>query len=142
MRLRLEEVTTVERPVAAEGPIEPDSTPSREVRHEYALNLPRILEHLRSSLLVSTYQAGKVVVVGAGAQGLELSYHNFEKATGIAVRPRAVAVGAQATIWHLRDDPNLARQIEPFVFLAGTCQSIGVCHVAFRTDRSPVVRHL
>ena len=83
------------------------------MRHEYTLNLPRILEHLGASLLVSTYQAGKLVVVGVGSGGLELSYHNFEKAMGIAVRPGQVAVGARAAIWFLSDDPDIARQIEP-----------------------------
>jgi uncharacterized protein (TIGR03032 family) len=83
------------------------------VRHEYTLNWPRILEHLGASLLISTYQAGKVVVVGVGPGGLELSYHNFEQAMGIAFRPGQVAVGTRATIWFLIDDANIARQIEP-----------------------------
>jgi uncharacterized protein (TIGR03032 family) len=103
----------MERPEAEEGPIGPENTGKREVRHEYTRNWPRILEHLGASLLVSTYQAGKVVVVGTGPGGLELSYHNFEKAMGIAVRPGQVAVGARATIWFLNDDPAIARQIEP-----------------------------
>ena len=65
------------------------AVPTREVRHEYTRNWPRILDHLGSSLLISTYQAGKVVAVGVGPGGqeLELSYHNFEKAMGMAVRP-------------------------------------------------------
>ena len=96
-----------------EAPSGPDAKGKREVRHEYTRNFPRILEHLGASLLVSTYQAGKVVVVGIGPGGLELSYHNFEKAMGIAVRPGQVAVGARAAIWILSDDPAIARLIEP-----------------------------
>ena len=103
----------MERPEKEEGRIESQSKATREVRHEYTLNFPRILEHLGASLLVSAYQAGKVVVVGVGAPGLELSYHNFEKAMGIAVRPGRVAVGARSTIWFLSDHPDIARQIEP-----------------------------
>ena len=100
------EGTALERPETEDGSIGPESKATREVRHEYTRNLPRILEHLGASLLVSTYQAGKVVVVGAGPDGLELSYHNFEKAMGIAVRPGQVAVGARAAIWFLSDDPG------------------------------------
>ncbi len=84
----------MERPQTGEGQIGSEDKATREVRHEYTRNLPRILEHLGASLLVSTYQAGKVVVLGAGPDGLDLSYHNFEKAMGIAVRPGKVAVGA------------------------------------------------
>jgi uncharacterized protein (TIGR03032 family) len=90
-----------------------ESGPTREVRHEYTRNWPRILEHLGSSLLVSTYQAGKVVAVGVSGDELELTYHNFEKAMGIAVRPGYLAVGTQAAIWLLRDDPEIARRVEP-----------------------------
>jgi uncharacterized protein (TIGR03032 family) len=107
------EGTSLEQPDTEAGRIELESKATREVRHEYTLNLPRILEHLGASLLVSTYQAGKLVVVGVGSGGLELSYHNFETAMGIAVRPGQVAVGARAAIWFLSNDSNIARQIEP-----------------------------
>jgi uncharacterized protein (TIGR03032 family) len=103
----------LERPETEQGQIGLEGKGKREVRHEYTRNWPRILEHLGASLLVSTYQAGKVVVVGAGQDGLELSYHNFEKAMGIAVRPGQVAVGARAAIWFLSDEAAIARQIEP-----------------------------
>ena len=39
----------------------------RSVEHEYTLNWAPILRHLGASLLVSTYQAGKVVVVSHGS---------------------------------------------------------------------------
>jgi uncharacterized protein (TIGR03032 family) len=109
----------LERPETREARIEPETAATREVRHEYTLNLPRILEHVNASLLVSTYQAGKLVVVGVRAGALELSYHNFEKAMGIAVRPGQLAVGARAAIWILDDDPNIAAQLAP----AGTHQA-------------------
>ena len=103
----------MEQSEADEGRVEPKIAATREVRHEYTRNLPRILEHLGASLLVSTYQAGKLVVVGAGSGELQLSYHNFEKAMGIAARPGRLAVGARSAIWFLDDDPDIARQIEP-----------------------------
>src|SRR5262249_24890995 len=42
--------------------------PMREVRHEYTHTLPRQLSQLGVSLLVSTYQAGKVVAVGVAQE--------------------------------------------------------------------------
>jgi hypothetical protein len=43
--------------------------PAREIRHEYTHSLPPLLSQLGVSLLVSTYQAGKVVaVVGAAGE--------------------------------------------------------------------------
>jgi uncharacterized protein (TIGR03032 family) len=86
---------------------------TREVRHEYTRTLPALLSQLGVSLLVSTYQAGKVVAVGAHQGELTLTYHNFERAMGLAVKPDCVAVGARAQVWFLRSAPDLAAQVAP-----------------------------
>ena len=86
----------------------------REVRYEYSRNLAPLLTQLGVSLLVSTYQAGKVVAVGVDRQGeLALSFHNFERAMGLAVRPDRLAVGTLAQVWFLRSAPDLAPRLEP-----------------------------
>jgi uncharacterized protein (TIGR03032 family) len=87
--------------------------PTREVRHEYTRSLPPLLSQLGVSLLVSTYQAGKVVAVGVAEGELTLSYHNFERAMGLAVKPDAIAVAARAQIWFLPAAPDLAPRVEP-----------------------------
>ena len=85
----------------------------REVRHEYTHSLPPLLKQLGVSLLVSTYQAGKVVAVGVAQDELTLSYHNFERAMGLAVKHDCIAVGARAQVWYLRSAPDLAPRVEP-----------------------------
>jgi uncharacterized protein (TIGR03032 family) len=85
----------------------------REVRHEYSRASPPLLNQLGVSLLVSTYQAGKVVAVGVAQDELTLSYHNFERAMGLAVKPDSIAVGARAQLWFLRAAPDLAARVEP-----------------------------
>src|SRR6266446_3679086 len=86
---------------------------TREVRHEYTRTLPPLLSQLGVSLLVSTYQAGKVVAVGVAQGELTLSYHNFERAMGLAVKPDCIAVGARAQVWFLQAAPDLAARVEP-----------------------------
>jgi uncharacterized protein (TIGR03032 family) len=83
------------------------------VRHEYTHSFPPLLNQLGVSLLVSTYQAGKVVAVGVTQGELTLSYHNFERAMGLAVKPDGIAVGARAQVWFLRSAPDLAAQVAP-----------------------------
>jgi uncharacterized protein (TIGR03032 family) len=89
----------------------------RSVAHEYTLNWGPILRHLGATLLVSTYQAGKVVVVsqrpGFDDRDIRLSYHNFERAMGIAVAPGRVAVGTRSLVWILRDAPGIAPELDP-----------------------------
>ncbi|MBI3281261.1 MAG: DUF4915 domain-containing protein, partial [Acidobacteria bacterium] len=58
-----------------------------EVRFEYTPNFRSILQQLGASLMVSTYQAGKVAAVGVAEQGLSLSFFEFERAMGLAVQP-------------------------------------------------------
>ena len=100
-----------EAPRADAGAAPPEragAPPTREIRHEYTRSLPPLLNQLGVSLLVSTYQAGKVVVVGVARDELTLSYHNFEKAMGIAVKPDGLAVAARAQVWFLPAAPDLA----------------------------------
>jgi len=118
------------------GPAEGASEPTqREVRYEYSQNLVPLLSHLRLSLVVSTYQAGKLVVVGVDAAGaLAISFHNFERAMGVAVRPDRLAVGTLAQIWFLRSAPDIARRLEPrgrhdACFLTRSAHMTGDIHV-------------
>ena len=70
----------------------------REIRHEYTRSLPALLSELGVSLLVSTYQAGKIAAVGVAGGELTLSYHNFERAMGMAVKRDCMAVAARADL--------------------------------------------
>src|SRR5262249_9545381 len=86
---------------------------TREIRHEYTRSLPPLLSQLSVSLLVSTYQAGKGAVVGVAQGELTLSYHHFERAMGLAVKPDGIAVAARAQVWFLPAAPDLAARVEP-----------------------------
>jgi uncharacterized protein (TIGR03032 family) len=72
-----------------------------------------ILDQLGVSLLVSTYHAGKVVVIGTHASQLEISLHNFELAMGLALHPRKLAVGTRQEIWFLDSVSEVAPTLEP-----------------------------
>ena len=65
----------------------------REVRFEYAPEFPRVLESLGSALLVSTYQAGKLLVIGVQAGRLTFAFHDFERVMGVAAYGDQLAVG-------------------------------------------------
>jgi uncharacterized protein (TIGR03032 family) len=99
---------------AAATPLDQTETSSaRAVRHEYTHSLPPLLRQLGVSLLVSTYQAGKVVAVGVAEGELTLSYHNFERAMGLAVQRDRVAVGARAQVWFLKSALDIAAHVAP-----------------------------
>lgn len=85
----------------------------REVSYEYSNNLAGIIQHLGISLLFSTYQAGKLGVVTVKDQTLDIAFHNFERAMGIAVNKTRMAVGGKDWVYFLKNDPDIAGQIEP-----------------------------
>ncbi len=90
-----------------------DDAKFREVKFEYTPILPQILEHAGVSLLVSTYQAGKLVVLGTQAGKLTVAVRNFDRAMGLAISPQAIAVGTRRQIHFLHPAHELAASLEP-----------------------------
>jgi len=85
----------------------------RLIHYEHSLNLAPLLGELGVTLLITTYQAGKLVVVGTQQGQLALSFHNFQRAMGLAVAADRWAVGTQEQIWILRRAADLGPRIEP-----------------------------
>lgn len=91
----------------------PDEPKLREVRYRHSPSFIGVLNELGCSLLVSTYQAGKLAAIGVAEGRIHFSFHNFEQAMGLAVSPQCVAVGAKGQIWFLNNDRSLAPRLEP-----------------------------
>lgn len=89
-----------------------DSAPTREVKYEVTRGWTSLLERLGCTLLVSTYQAGKVVAIRGGGGRLGLSFHNFEQAMGIVAGRDEIIVGSRGVIWTLKAAPAIAAQIQ------------------------------
>jgi uncharacterized protein (TIGR03032 family) len=106
---------------------------SKEVQYEHSLNFAPLLEHLGVTLLISTYQAGKVVVVSAREGKPDFAFHSFERAMGLALRSDRIAVGVQRQIWVLRSAPELLSEIAvrgyDACFLARTAHQTGEVQV-------------
>jgi uncharacterized protein (TIGR03032 family) len=85
----------------------------REVRYEATANFASILDFLGASLLVSTYQAGKVLCLGTHQGELKLSFLNFDRAMGLAVSPSRIAVGTRRQVHFLHASHEIAPRIGP-----------------------------
>jgi protein O-GlcNAc transferase len=85
----------------------------REVRFEHSPDFPHILEHLGVSLLISTYQAGKLVVVGARHGKLTFAFHSYERVMGLAASSQRIAVGTRRQVFFLQPAHELAPRVEP-----------------------------
>src|SRR5262249_61455229 len=85
----------------------------RDIRCSHSDSLPALLEQLRLSLLISTYQTGHLVVVAARQGRLVLTFHQFDRAMGIAVKPGTISVCTRKEVWFVRDAPDIAAKLEP-----------------------------
>lgn len=90
-----------------------ESAKMREVQYDCSSHFVPILEHLKSTLLVSTYQAGKLVALSARDGKLALTFTNFDRPMGVAVRPGGIAVACRDHIWYLRNAPDIAPRLSP-----------------------------
>ena len=78
-------------------------------------NFPAILRELGVSLLVSTYQAGRLIVVRAEGDKLNTHFRNFESPMGIAYQAETgrLAIGAKSEVWEFRNQPDVAPKLAP-----------------------------
>ena len=75
--------------------------------------LNAVLAQYGISILVSTYQAGKLMVLRAGQPKLNIHFRNFKKVMGLAANRTRLAIGTASQICELYNLPALARKLEP-----------------------------
>lgn len=100
-----------------------------EIRYEYTPNLPEILTHLNASLLVTTYQAGKLLVLGTSGKQMKVSLVNYEQPMGIGVDTDRIAIGSKRQIHFLVAAHETAGGLPP----AGTYDGCFVPRSSFST---------
>jgi uncharacterized protein (TIGR03032 family) len=98
-----------ETPIAAQ--VDPNHAPLRSV---HTINFPDLLNQLGISLVVSTYQAGKLIAIRADGDVINTHFRVFPKPMGLAVEGDRLALGSGCKIWDLRNVPAVAPKIEPF----------------------------
>jgi uncharacterized protein (TIGR03032 family) len=96
----------------AETETPPDAGPS-PLRSVHTTSFPAILDQLASSLLVTTYQAGKLVVLRSDAGVLNTHFRAFNKPMGMAVGRGRLGIGTAVDVWEFRNVPAVAAKLEP-----------------------------
>src|SRR4051812_4641348 len=73
-----------------------------------------LLEGLGITLLVTTYQAGKLMAVRGRGGRVTTLLRSFERPMGLAVRGTwQLALGTRNQVWFFRNAPDIAAQIPP-----------------------------
>jgi uncharacterized protein (TIGR03032 family) len=83
------------------------------LRSVHTSNLPTILDRLHISLAVSTYQAGKVILIRNAQGTLNTHFRAFAKPMGVAADAARLAIGGTNTVWYYRNMPAVAQKLDP-----------------------------
>jgi len=81
----------------------------------HTANFPQLLRTLGISLLVSTYQSGKLIIVRAQGDRLNTHFRPFMSPMGIAFQPQTgkLAIGTRHELWEFRNQTDVAQKLEP-----------------------------
>jgi len=93
-----------------EPPRTDDPTPLRAV---HTPNFPTLLRQLGASLLVTTYQAGKLVLVRDEGDHLNTHFRGFQAPMGMALAGDRLAIGTKLQVWEFVDVPAVTAKLEP-----------------------------
>jgi uncharacterized protein (TIGR03032 family) len=129
------------------APRQSPPSPESPLRSVATSTLPALLREVVGSLLVSTYQSGRVILVRADGGALNTHFRSFPSPMGLALGPRYLAIGTAREVWEYRNVPAAARRLDPpgkhdACFLPRACHVTGdirVHDMAFAGDELWVV---
>ncbi len=83
------------------------------LRSIHTTNFPFLLKKLGISFVVSTYQAGKLIIIRADGDKINTHFRVFDKPMGVTATREKMAIGTAFQIWELRNTPAVCSQLEP-----------------------------
>ncbi len=100
------------------------SVQPQPLRSVFTSSLTELFDQLGISLVVSTYQAGKVILVRYNPEDsssdheeqvgtINTHFRSFDKPMGIAAQAHRLSIGGAKAVWELRNMPAVARKLEP-----------------------------
>lgn len=92
-------------------PLTPEE--SESLRSVHTANLPAIFDQIGMSLVISTYQAGKVILVRNDGGALNTHFRTFAKPMGIVADDIRLTIGGVNTVWDYRNMPAVAPKLDP-----------------------------
>jgi uncharacterized protein (TIGR03032 family) len=86
--------------------------PPPPLRSVHTAGFPAILDELGASVAVTTYQAGKLVLLRSERSAINTHFRTFRRPMGLAVAGGRLAVGTAAEIWEFHDVPAVAPRLD------------------------------
>jgi uncharacterized protein (TIGR03032 family) len=101
------------RPDATPDPGRTKSEEPEPLRAVHTPNFPALLRNLSASLLATTYQAGKLVLVRKDGDHLNTHFRTFKAPMGMALDRDRLAIGTTIQVWEYVNVSAVATKLEP-----------------------------
>src|SRR4051794_25707875 len=95
------------------GPVPPAMEAPTPLRAVHTTNFPALLRQLGAALLVTTYQAGKLVMVHDEGDHLNTHFRAFQAPMGMALSGDRLAIGTKVQVWEFVDVPAVTARLDP-----------------------------
>ena len=86
--------------------------PQDPLRSVHTTSFPQILDQLSASVMVTTYQAGKLVMLRNDAGVLNTHFRNLNKPMGLARAGGKLAIGCSVDIWEYHNVPAVCTKLD------------------------------
>ena len=90
----------------------PSTSDEQSLDSLHTSNFPDVLRHFRSALAVSTYQAGKLVLLRADGDAINTHFRNFNRPMGMAVDADRLALGTNLEITEFHNMPAMGGKLQ------------------------------
>lgn len=78
----------------------------------HTTHFPELLRQLRASLLVTTYQAGKLVILRPDGNAINTHFRNFNRPMGLVADHRRLVLGARMEVATFQNMPAVAPRLQ------------------------------
>ncbi len=91
---------------------EPQKRPTLDpLKSVHTSSFPQILEQVAASVMVTTYQAGKLVMLRNDGGVLNTHFRNLKKPMGLALSGGRLAIGCSVDIWEYHNLPAVCQKL-------------------------------
>jgi len=113
-----EQAATAQPPRSPQTPAQPGQENAQDpanspLRSVHTKSLPELLRQAAASVLVSTYQAGKLVILREDQGKLNTHFRIYNRPMGMACDRSRLALGTAMTVEHYRNMPEVAAKLNP-----------------------------
>jgi uncharacterized protein (TIGR03032 family) len=105
--------TQLDDPGKASDSAEEAKPAAPALRAVHTPNFPNLLRNLGASLLVTTYQAGKLVMVRDEGDHLNTHFRTFPAPMGLAIQGERLVIGTSMQVWEFIDVPSVTSKLDP-----------------------------